>query len=182
MSDKNNKLERILAENLPGLFGFLRGMSLSKDEAEDVIQETCEKIIKNVSTAEVINLKAYMYKTARNITLNEFRRTKNKNTALEVLRINYEVIQPNFPEKTYEAEQELQQVLDAINTLPPKCRQVFILKHVEQLPYREIADKMGISVGTVEKHLAKGIRQTHIFFKAIQKGQDIRELLKKEAI
>jgi RNA polymerase sigma-70 factor (ECF subfamily) len=184
MNNKNNKFDKLVVDALPGLFRFLRGMSLNSAEAEDVVQETCERLIRAQSTDKidnVINLKAYMYSTARNITLNEFRRNKNRQKALETIKVQEEQSPPTDTESTIEAQQDLQQVLEAINTLPPKCREAFILRHVEQLSYKEIAERQNVSIGTVEKHLAKGVRYTHLLFKSIKKGSDTSTTIKKTA-
>ncbi|MFT2089782.1 RNA polymerase sigma factor [Paraglaciecola sp. 2405UD69-4] len=184
MINKNNKFDKIILDALPGLFRFLRGMSLNVAEAEDVVQDTCERVIRAQSTdkiSNVINLKAYMYKTAKNITLNEFRRNKNQQKALENVEVQEEQSEENDTESKIEARQDLQQVLDAINTLPPKCREAFILRHVEQLSYKEIAERQQVSIKTVEKHLAKGVRYTHLLFKSIKKGNDPSAKIKKTA-
>ena len=51
-----------------------------------------------------------------------------------------------------------QNVKDAIDTLPPKCRAVFQLSRFEELTYNEIADQMGISVKTVENQMGKALK------------------------
>ena len=45
-----------------------------------------------------------------------------------------------------------------INSLPPKCRDVFVLRWIHGLSQRAISEKLNIAVSTVEKHLAKGLR------------------------
>ena len=52
----------------------------------------------------------------------------------------------------------MQMLLRAVNGLPPKCRDVFVLRMIEGLSQREIAERLGITVSTVEKHLARGLR------------------------
>ena len=46
----------------------------------------------------------------------------------------------------------------AVNQLPPKCRNVFVLRMIDGLSQRAIGERLGIAVSTVEKHLAKGLR------------------------
>lgn len=56
-------------------------------------------------------------------------------------------------------QQELhEQILAAIGSLPPRCQEVFVLSRYEQLSYQEIADKLDISIKTVENQMGKALR------------------------
>ena len=52
-------------------------------------------------------------------------------------------------------------IKQAINNLPEKCKEVFLLSRDEQLKYKEIADKLGISIKTVENHIGKALKILH---------------------
>jgi RNA polymerase sigma-70 factor (ECF subfamily) len=54
-------------------------------------------------------------------------------------------------------KEELEAVMAIIRRLPRQCRQVVTMRRIEELPPRVIATRMGITVRTVEKHLAKGL-------------------------
>jgi RNA polymerase sigma-70 factor (ECF subfamily) len=61
--------------------------------------------------------------------------------------------------ESYLSHKELAyQVSDAIQKLPEKCRQVFLLSRSEELSNKEIAERSGISVNTVEQHMRKALR------------------------
>jgi RNA polymerase sigma-70 factor (ECF subfamily) len=53
----------------------------------------------------------------------------------------------------------------AIQRLPPQCRAAFTLRVFHECSYREVADRLGISVKTVEKHISRGIRETNRYLK-----------------
>ncbi len=53
----------------------------------------------------------------------------------------------------------------ALRTLPPRCRKVMVLRTFEGLSYKEIAERMGISVNTVETQLARGLNRCRKYFK-----------------
>jgi RNA polymerase sigma factor (sigma-70 family) len=55
------------------------------------------------------------------------------------------------------AREELRRLEDALTRLPPRCRQAFVLRKIEGLSQREIAQRMGISEKTVERHISDGI-------------------------
>ena len=61
------------------------------------------------------------------------------------------------PEVIIEAQDELRLLQRVVEALPPRCREVFILRRVEGLAIVEIAGRLQLSVSTVEKHLAKSI-------------------------
>lgn len=57
------------------------------------------------------------------------------------------------PESNLAAKQELAIVFQRIDSLPPRCKQAFVLYRLKNLSYQQIAEEMGISVSMVEKHL-----------------------------
>jgi RNA polymerase sigma-70 factor (ECF subfamily) len=62
-------------------------------------------------------------------------------------------------EQQASGQEQMRLLLRVVNGLPPKCRDVFVLRMIEGLSQFEIAERLGISVSTVEKHLARGLRQ-----------------------
>ena len=77
-----------------------------------------------------------------------------------------ESLQPDIYEKT----EITNRVRAEIYTLPEKCRQAFELCHYDNLSYRAIAEKMGISVKTVEKHISKAL---HILRRELNEEQSV---------
>ena len=61
------------------------------------------------------------------------------------------------PMGRHEAEREFQALVDAIATLPPRCQAVFVMHKIHEIPQAQVADRLGISVKTVEKHLRLGL-------------------------
>jgi RNA polymerase sigma-70 factor (ECF subfamily) len=62
------------------------------------------------------------------------------------------------PERWAGARQALKRLAEALDSLPDRCREAVWLRRVEELPQKDVAQRMGISGKTVEKHLAKGMR------------------------
>jgi RNA polymerase sigma-70 factor (ECF subfamily) len=62
------------------------------------------------------------------------------------------------PERRTSAHQELRRLAEAIDQLPPKCRETIWLRRVDDLSQKEVAEKLGIAQKTVEKHVMKGMK------------------------
>jgi RNA polymerase sigma-70 factor (ECF subfamily) len=56
-------------------------------------------------------------------------------------------------------------IQEAIDRLPPQCRAAFTLRVFHECSYQEVAERLGISAKTVEKHIARGLRDTHSYIK-----------------
>ena len=52
-------------------------------------------------------------------------------------------------------------IQEAIDRLPPQCRAAFTLRVFHECSYKEVAERLGISPKTVEKHIARGLHETH---------------------
>jgi RNA polymerase sigma-70 factor (ECF subfamily) len=61
------------------------------------------------------------------------------------------------PERQLLTEQQLARLTEVMQRLPPKCQQVFVLSRFHHMEYQEIADRLGISVKMVEKHIAHAL-------------------------
>lgn len=131
-----------------------------RDEVADLRQEIYIRVYQSGMTARPASAKAFLFATARHLMIDRIRRqrviaidTVGDLDALNVL------IDEISPEQRVKARQELRRLAVAFDALPPKCRDTVWLRRVDQLSQNEVADRLGISPRTVEKHLMKGIRQ-----------------------
>lgn len=76
-----------------------------------------------------------------------------------------------LPDAMMEAKQLREHIRQISEKMPEKCRQVFLLSRFEQMPHKEIAEKLGISVNTVKRHINKAISVLNEEFK--QRGLDL---------
>ena len=69
-------------------------------------------------------------------------------------------------EYSYQSEKELQEIIQrALDTLPERCREVFIKSRIEGLKYKEISEELGISVNTVENHIVTALKKLRVALK-----------------
>jgi RNA polymerase sigma-70 factor (ECF subfamily) len=98
--------------------------------------------------------RSYLFTIARNLLLDAMRRETI--VSLDFVA-DLDILADDTFEASLTARDELRHLLAAVANLPPQCRRVFVLRRVQDHSPREIAAEMGLSVSTVEKHLAKGI-------------------------
>lgn len=130
--------------------------------AEDVVAQVfCNLFIKRHELV-IRSVEPYLFFSVRNSALNSLRSRKNISEIDEVSDNEMSSLSGlagndfSSPMLHREAEKLLE---DAINTLPPQCRQVFLLSRNERLSHKEIAQKLGISVNTVETQMSRAIKK-----------------------
>ena len=122
--------------------------------AEDIVQEVMLTIWKKREQITIeSSLKAYLYRCVTNRSLNHLRDKKNH---VEEIEDKFMDVSADIEEKIYFNETH-QIIMEQVNKLSPRCRQVFIMNRLEQMKYKEIAAELEISVKTVEHHIAKGL-------------------------
>jgi RNA polymerase sigma-70 factor (ECF subfamily) len=152
-------LENFLAHR-PLLFRLI-GRIVRPDEIEDIVQETFVLSYAAARNQKINNPRAFMLRTARNIALNYVCRAERKlNCSLDELT-EFNEFDLATPEDSVEAQCQSDEKFlifcRAVAELPVGCRKAFILKKVYGLSQKEIAEYLGISPSTVEKHVAKGM-------------------------
>jgi RNA polymerase sigma factor (sigma-70 family) len=132
---------------------------LSKDQdIEDILQETFLKAYSaEKEKGEIDQPKAFLFAIAKNIALNELNRKSRQMTGyIEECYDDGEHTVDNDLEREVEAQQSLGIYCEAVATLPEQCRRVYLLRKVHGLRHKEIAEYLGISLSSVEKHLRLG--------------------------
>lgn len=138
---------------------YVSSYNLLKDK------EVCEEIIQDVfidlwnKRKELqikVSLKSYLYACVRYKVFAEFR--SNKIMRVELFEELDKRLQYITPETKMMHKELTMHVKDIVETLPDKCKKVYILSRHEQLTHKEIAEQLGISVKTVENHITNALR------------------------
>jgi len=137
------------------LYYFLFGLLKSKEDAEEIVQETFLKIWENREHFwEDYPFESLLFRIAKNAFLNHNRKKVNR-TVFE----KHFGFFTDFSESSadqYILFQETQSIIETIvNGLPPKRKEIFLMQKVEGLSRQEIASKLGISIITVDSQLFK---------------------------
>ncbi|CAE10485.1 sigma-70 family RNA polymerase sigma factor [Wolinella succinogenes] len=121
--------------------------------ASDVVQEAYARVLSlQAKEIPIAKPRALLYKTAKNIAVDEYRRNRRQENLLhEQARA---CVQEWQGEESFELQETL---LRAIDSLPPRCKEAFVLHKLEGFSQAEVAEKMGISKNMVEKHIIKAL-------------------------
>ncbi len=108
--------------------------------------------------------RAFLFRVAHNLSLRWLRRRRVARTDLmgDLDGIGVYENEGQLDESLI-VDEELRLLKEAADRLPPQCRAAFTLRLFHAQPYCEIARTLGISIKTVEKHISRGIRETHAY-------------------
>jgi RNA polymerase sigma-70 factor (ECF subfamily) len=104
--------------------------------------------------------KAFLFASARHLMIDRLRRSRvvSIEPVGDFELSNVYLIDEVSPERWAGTRQALKRMMEALDRLPDRCREVVWLRRVEELSQKEVALRLEISEKTVEKHLAKGMR------------------------
>ena len=140
------------------LRSFLRRHFPTVHDIDDLVQEAYARLFRACERRRIDEPRAYLFRTARNVAIDQFRRKKTVSFdgLEETQRLSVVENKPDAAETVCHS-QEITLVIEAIRALPERCREVVTLRKLHGLGYREIALRLGISENTVNAQLAIGI-------------------------
>lgn len=143
------------------LFGYASRIVKETELAHDLVQESFCKLFENHEKLDIhISIQAYLYKSVYNSCLNAIKHRQIIFNYMDRGLTDFyltEVVQPPEAEITLHREDIKIALWKEVNKLPERCREVFVLSKVEELTNKEIADKLDISVKTVEVQMTKAL-------------------------
>ncbi|RXK13424.1 RNA polymerase subunit sigma [Halarcobacter mediterraneus] len=143
-----------MIEHYNELVYYIYRMVGDKEKAKDIIQEAYSRMLVIDKRTPVKNKRAFLYKLARNIAIDQARREKNASSIIYEEEEHSIPIEEQPEEQVCQANQQ-ELLLQILATLPEKNQQAFTLHILEGFSRKEIAEKMGVSVGAVEKHIIR---------------------------
>lgn len=137
------------------LMRFFRRRIGDADEAHDALQETYARLLKYRSANRVQSPQALAFHVAQTVVIDRHRRRLSHRVAEHVSLGDLELRSVEAtPERVAGARQELDLLVEAIAELPPKRRRVLLMSRLHGLKRQDIAERLGLSVHMVDKHLA----------------------------
>lgn len=137
---------------------YAYSFKIYKDEAvcEDIVQEIFISLWKNSGNSIILNLEAYLFRAVKFQIAKHIRDLKFEKEHLDVLD---SLPAPNYSINDLEYVELEKGIMNQINELTPKCREVFLLSRLDHFTNAEIAEKLNLSIHTVEKHISNALKQ-----------------------
>ena len=153
MADSTTFKQRLLG--LQGnLFSFAYQLTTNKEAAQDLVQDTTLKVLDNETKyVDNVNFKGWVFTIMRNIFINNYRRQVRSATVIDSTEDLYHLnLSQESGLTTPEGSFAAREISEAINDFAPEYKQPFTM-YVAGYKYSEIADKMGLPLGTVKSRI-----------------------------
>jgi RNA polymerase sigma-70 factor (ECF subfamily) len=139
---------------LPRLRAFARSLTRAADQADDLVQQTCERALRNLDGYQPgTRLDSWMFRIMRNLWIDGHRARRPEDPIDEIEATS--PIAGVDGRTVVEASLELSAVRRAMDRLPEEQRSVLMLVCVEGMRYREVAEALSIPEGTVMSRLSR---------------------------
>lgn len=142
------------------LMRFFHKRVENSSDASDLSHDVFTLWLNRKKQTPVRESRAFLFKIANNVLIDHWR-NKQKQQAIQEEDNDMAALQVSIthadPSEIIEQQQRLQRLYDAIKTLPPRRREAFLMYRFEGLSQNEIAERMGITLSMVEKHIASAL-------------------------
>ena len=139
----------------------IAGKLSCKEDVDDLSQEVFLRVHRILASRVINHPRAYLHQIASSVVTDHFRRRLRRSAPPQVMEQLDEDVEiaagEPTPEEIVIGHDTLRVLEAAIAGLPTKTREAVLLRAMDDLSYNEVARRMGISVKTVEKHLARGM-------------------------
>lgn len=174
---KRRAFEAEALPHLDAVYRFARTLTGDGARAEDLAQDVMLKAYRAWHQYRPgTNVRAWLLTIVRNTFINQYRRQQHEGKTVDIGAVEpYAIfgdVQEVDPEGRFFSRIVDDEVLRAVNQLPDDFREVVVLSDVEDLSYAEIADLLGVPVGTVKSRLFRARRalQRQLYEYAVEMG------------
>jgi len=171
---KARRFEQTIMPHLDAAYNLARWLTRNDSDAQDVVQDACLRAFKYFDSFQGENPSAWLLAIVRNTCFTWMRRNRRSDEAAgteptdedgagqdEPLLGGGSRALATDPETLLIQGRDRTQVNELVATLPAEFREVIVLREIEDLSYREIADVVGIPIGTVMSRLSRARKLLH---------------------
>jgi len=142
----------------PRLEATVRARTLNRATAEDVVQDAWLKLDAADAIIPIDNVGGYLSRVVSNAVTDHFRKERRRSEIdHELSDILWDNIDTVSPEKVLIGRENLAILCKALDELPERSREIFLLNRMHGIPHRKIADQMGISDNAVYYHIRRAL-------------------------
>lgn len=152
-------MENIARHYLPAIAAYFRRRVANASEVDDLTQDVMMALARRGQTAEIANLEGYIFQIAANLLKDRNRRDRRRpllyggqyDDAVALLADELS------PERIISSRESYSDLILLLNEMPERMRTIFILNRLEDMTGREIAQRLNLSVSTVEKNMMRAL-------------------------
>lgn len=149
------KFEIIYKANYVTLRNAVENIISDQDASHDIVQDIFLKLWQKKNELDhILNPKAYLFRSAINASLTYLEANKNRPRLSQLTIESPGTADSAMMQKEFEVKIQI-----ALDSLPPKCKVIFILSRFEDMKYKEIAEHLNISSKTVENQMGIAIKR-----------------------
>lgn len=161
------EFDRLYVEYFPRMVRFAQNYLTGRDRAENAVQDVFLKLYENRSLIPATNRDAWFLTVVRNKCIDILRKARPSSLS-------------NIDEKDLELKLQALSALDdkflssdnidgmvkaGLDSLPPRCREIFTMSKIQGLSHRQISSELGISTSTVENQITIAFKKLRAFYK-----------------
>ncbi|MNR84272.1 putative RNA polymerase sigma factor FecI [compost metagenome] len=151
-------IEVLYSDHHGWLQGWLRRKLGDSFAAADLAQDTFVSVITTGTAADIREPRPFLTTIARRLMAHRHRRQLLEDSYLQALAALPEQLMPS-PETQLLALEAVQQIDAALDGLAPAVKEAFLLAHLEELTYAQIAERLKVSASSVKQYLSQANRQ-----------------------
>ena len=151
---------KVFQENEIALKRFIKRFTSASHNVDDFAQETFLKGFAAELRMQINEPKAFLFKIAKNVALTEVRKdSRSPRGYLKDVDDISQILDEDqaSAEDWLDGRKKLILFSKAVAQLTPRCREAFLMRRIDNLQYKQIANRMDISVSAVEKHVTTGL-------------------------
>ncbi|HAY06554.1 MAG TPA: RNA polymerase subunit sigma-24 [Hyphomonas sp.] len=159
--DKKARMPKVQLDGWVRQYGgalrnYFRRRAPGHADPDDLTQEVFARLARRGNLSDINIAEAYLFQTANSVLIDSLRRTEARGgSAHEEFEDGRHGTESLDPERLLIGKEAVEKLVSALYELPEPVRQAFALYHFEEFRHADIAGKLGISVSTVEKYMAR---------------------------
>lgn len=169
MAEQTKRIEQAFNKERSGLLKFIRRFVPSREDAEDILQDTFYQFVSYPDTGLIEKVNNWLFKTAKNRIIDNSRKKKSESFS-EIVQ-NYFDEEESFsiedflpgtdpdPENLFLTDEFNEKFEEALNELPQGQRDVFLMNEIEGYSFKEISEITGLSVNTLLSRKHYSVKQ-----------------------